>query len=154
MQSDNFSPGSPPDHAHFLSGMRNGAPARRVNLRDFRSEPPCIQLGRVRSPGGRHSYRPRATQHYDAIHIVTSFRNEFITIVMGWYSPIEWTLVSKLHSLLLFSIPHLVVSDVHVLQTQIHFCKVNHSTDIMLKSLNFFFFPPRFRSVFPMSQML
>ena len=45
MQSDNFSPGSPPDHSHFLSRMRNGAAARRVNLRDFRSYPPCIKLG-------------------------------------------------------------------------------------------------------------
>lgn len=150
MQSDNFSPGSPPDHSHFLSGMRNGAPPRRVNLRDFRSEPPCIKLG-VRPPGGRHSYRPRATQPSDAIHTITSFRNEFITIVIGWYSPIEWTLVSKLHSLLLFSIPHLIVSDVHVLQMQIHYCKVNHTTDIMLKSLNFFFCP-WVRSVFPVSQ--
>lgn len=100
----------------------------------------------ARPPGGCRSYRPRATQPYDAIHIVTSFRNEFITIVMEWYSPIEWTLVSKLHSLLLFSIPHLIVSDVHVLQMHIHYCKVNHTTDIMLKNLNFFFsffiFPP------------
>jgi hypothetical protein len=135
MQSDNFSPGAPPDHSHFLSGMRNSAPAGGVNLRDFRSEPPCIKLG-VRPQGGRHSYRPRASQPYDAIHNVTWFRNEFITRVMGWHRPIEWTLVSKLHSLL-FSIPHAIVSDVQLLQMQIHYCKVNHTTDIMLKILHF-----------------
>jgi hypothetical protein len=148
MQSDNFSPGSPPDHSNFLAGMRNGAAARRVNLRDFRSEPPCIKLG-VRPPGGRHSYRPRATQQCGTIYIVTRFWNEFITRVMGWYSPIEWTPVSKLHSLL-FSISQLIVSDVHLLQMQSHYCKVNHTTDIPLKSLKF---PPPplprgFRSMF------
>jgi hypothetical protein len=150
MQSDHFSRGSPVDHSSFLSGMRNGAPARTANPGDSLSEPPCIKLG-VSPRGGRCSCRPRATQPYDTLCFVTSFSNEFITGVMGWCSPIEWTLGFQIAFLVIFHNTPFFFSDVHLLQMQIHYCQLNHTTGIIIKTPDFFF-SCGFRSVFAVSE--